>query len=344
LSKIAEGGVQSVADLEAAETALQALLLHDVVHAVVHAPKVDFGNGLISYKRWDQDARSDLTFELLNLAGGRDFLIAPEFLRSDGEKIVEATFEDSPLLGQTLDSLGPNFNYWNINVADAVNAAIAQHNIPAYLSDPKLLKTRRGGGFAKHFYHRMRISWNEITEEMPPVVCEFNLPPLLAIVLDRLENRKDLKDELIALREELTGVRKELHEFNSIVTASTTQQEIHRRVSRITSSFDAIVPESRRRGGEKLLRRLAVIQRITRPIVRHMAAYVMKTGPSFEDLNKLAPATSLLLEEEAVTDRTVTASTFKNLIQVEGVQALAEHFFSPAEIAAIDNSIARSNQ
>src|SRR3954453_5188237 len=52
ISRLAEGGISSYADLEAAETALQALLLHDIVHIIVHAPKVDYGNGLITYRRF----------------------------------------------------------------------------------------------------------------------------------------------------------------------------------------------------------------------------------------------------------------------------------------------------
>lgn len=289
LSRVAEGGLRSAADLEAAETALQALLLYEIVHTVVHAPKLDFGNGLISYKRWDQDARSDFAFELMGICDGRDFLIAPEFLESDGEQITGATFADSPLLGKRLDSLVPGFAYWNDTIADAVNTAVAEHGIPAYLSDPLLVRSRRGDGFAKHFYERLRVPWNQVTEDIPPVECTFSLPPLLAIVLDRLNNRQDLKSELVALREELADVRTELREFNSVVTAATTQQEIARRVKWITESFDAIIPESSLRGGERFLRRLAIVQRISRPIVKFMAGFVTKTGPSLDELMRVAP-------------------------------------------------------
>jgi hypothetical protein len=186
ISKIAEGGVSSHTDLEAAETALQALLLHDIVHVVIHAPKVDFGNGLISYRRWDKGARTQLGFDLLASAQSRDFLIAPEFVRVEDGKIASATFEDSPLLGRSIDSLSDGFDYWNGTIADAVNAAVAQHGIPAYLTDPLLMRTRRGDGFAKSFYGRLNVSWKKSVGDVPPVVCTFTLPPLLAIVLDRI--------------------------------------------------------------------------------------------------------------------------------------------------------------
>src|SRR5688572_21767281 len=43
LAKIAEGGLSTQKELEAAETALQALLLHEKVHVLTHAPKIDGG-------------------------------------------------------------------------------------------------------------------------------------------------------------------------------------------------------------------------------------------------------------------------------------------------------------
>ncbi|HEY8579593.1 MAG TPA: hypothetical protein VIL72_06880, partial [Beijerinckiaceae bacterium] len=61
LAKIAEGGISSVTDLEAAETALQAVLLHDIVHIVTAGPKIVNG-GFCGYWRQDQDARSPLSY------------------------------------------------------------------------------------------------------------------------------------------------------------------------------------------------------------------------------------------------------------------------------------------
>lgn len=341
LTKVAEGGLASIRDLEAAETALQALLLHDFVHVVVHAPKVEYSTGVVSYHRWDQEARSEFSFDLMGLARGRDFLIAPEFLRTDQGVVISATFADSPLIGRRLDSLTPGYEYWTPTVADAINAAVAQHGIPAYLTNPLLLKSRRGDGFAKSFYHRLRISWDQATGGIPAVECAFNVPPLLAIVLHRLNNREDLKSVLEALREELAPARNELREFNSVVTSSVTQLEVARRVKRINESFDAIMVEASLTSAERKQRRLAFIQRLSRPIIKFMAGFVTKTGPSLDDLLGMAPTGDLVIESQSVVDRTVTARTFAELVKVETVQSLVRHHFCPAEIAAIEASVDR---
>ena len=80
LAKIAEGAISNYQELEAAETALQALLLHDSVHVITAAPKIQYENGLISYLRQDDGKRSQLGFDLFSLANSRDWIIAPEFI------------------------------------------------------------------------------------------------------------------------------------------------------------------------------------------------------------------------------------------------------------------------
>jgi len=343
LARVAEGGIRSHRDLEAAEIALQAILLHDIVHVIVHAPKVDFGSGLISYQRWDNNARTDAAFELMGLARSRDFLIAPEMVKVQDGLIVSATFADSPLLGRKIDSLTPGYDYWNVNVGDAVNAAISQHGIPVYISDPLLMKTRRGDGFAKGFYHRLKVSWQKATEGIPEVVCSFSLPPMLAIVLDRLDNRQDLKAVLRDLREELAPVRQELREFNDIVTAPISQQEVARRVKYINESFDAIMLEASLSSAERIQRRLAGVQRLTRPLIKLMAGFVTKTGLTSDDLlGWSGPAT--IFESQSVVDRTITAKTFKGLVRTEAVQSLIKMHLTDAEISAIELSLSQTDR
>lgn len=340
IAKIAEGGITSHHDLERAEAACQALLLHDVVHVVTHAPKVDFGNGLISYRRRDQGARSEFGHQLFALASSRDFLIAPEMVSIDGGVIASATFADSPLLGRRLDSLVDGYDYWNDTVADAVNAAISQHGIPAYLTDPRLVRTRRGDGFAKRFYHSLRLSWDKAVGDVPPVVCAFSLPPLLAIVLDRMDRREDLIPTIAALREELEPVRRELRELNAIVTKPESVGEIHRRVKYITESFEAIMPEAALSEAQRFQRRFAVVHGLVRPLVKFMAGFVMKTGLTYDDVIGYArSAPDLVLESRSVVDRTVTAKTFSGLVRTEAIQSLVKHHFTTSEIDAIEASM-----
>lgn len=340
ISKVAEGGISSYKELEAAEVALQALLLHEVVLVLVHGPKVDNGNGFIGYRRLDEGARTQFGFDLLKLAASQDFLMAPELLKSENGKITEASLPNSPLMNLDLSQVAPGFNYWNESIAAAINASISQHGVPAYLTDPYLIRTRRGDGFHKRFYSRLNISWKKSTEGMPPIVCTFGLPPLLAIVLDRMTNREDLAQVVSDLRDELKDVRRELREFNDILTASTDQGEIERLTERITQSFDAIFPESRLSNAEKWQRRIAVIQRLVRSIVKPMAGFFMSTGPSYEELLSRANGVSdLVLESRAVVDRTITAQTFAGLARTDALQSLVKEHFEQSEIDAIEQSI-----
>lgn len=216
VSKIAEGGISSVVELEAAETALQALLLHEIVHVLLPCPKGELANGMVTYFRRDGKLRTQFGFDLFSIARSRDWLVVPEFLRVEDGAITASTRPNSSLIGQNLDQIRNETEYWSEDVAEAINVAVESHGIPGYFTDPRLMRTGPGEGFAKNFYHRLRISWDKAVGDIPPIVCTFLLPPLLAIVLDRLTNRSDLHQVIKELRNELTHVRNELRELNSL--------------------------------------------------------------------------------------------------------------------------------
>jgi hypothetical protein len=340
ISLVAEGGLTDVMQLEAAETALQALLLHNIVHVLIPAPKADFGNRLVSYIRGDSGQRTAFGFELFSLAKSRDWLIAPEFLRVTDGVLIRSTLQNSPLVGMTVDQFRTGMSYSNADVNDAINVAVESHGVPAYLTDPALVRSRRGDGFSKRFYHRIRQSWDEAVGGIPPVVCSFSLPPLLAVVLDRLNSRADLRTVIADLRDELAPVRDELREFNNIVTQSTPQAEIEARVHRITESFDAIVPESRLSGAQRRRRRILSIQGIVRPLIKFAMGFATNNGASLENGIQVANgASDLLFESRAVVDRTITAQTFVGLLNTESLQSLVKHHFSSGEIDSIERSI-----
>ncbi len=342
ISKIAEGGIKNIGDLEAAETALQALLLHDVVHVITHSPKIDFGNGLISYLRLDHGIRTPFGFDLFRKhVSSRDFLIAPEFVTLDNGVVRDSTIPGSQIIGQPISSMTDKIAYWNPIVADAVNASLSQHGIPAYLTDPRLIRARRGDGFQKAFYHRLNISWKKSIGDFPPIICTFLLPPFLAIILNRLDRRENLSAAIAEVRSELAPVRAELTEFNQLLTSSVSQSEIDRRVARINASFDAIIPESRLSRAERAQRNFAVVHRLARPIVKFMAGFVMKTGVSLNDLTASAGDASAVFESRSIVDRTITAKTFASLIKTESIQSLVKHHFSLSEIDAIERSISQ---
>lgn len=341
ISKIAEGGIINYQELQAAETALQALLLHDFVHVIIPAPKVQFDNGLITYVRTDINLRSDFSYELFGLTQSRDWLVAPEYAKIEANTFTSTSLNESPIKGRSVEDLTQRkFEYSSKSIADAMNAVIQEHSIPAYLANSSMSRPRRGDGFPKRFYHNMRISWDKATEGMPPIVCTFTLPPLLAIVLDRLNNRADLLSIVLNLREELKGVRAELHEFNKILTDSVSQGEIESRIKRIDESFSVIIPESRLTDSQRMRRRLGVIYRLSRPILRFMAAHMSGAGTSISDMTKLAHGDiSKIMESRSIVDRTTTSSKFAELLRTESLQSLVKIHFSNAEIAAIENSL-----
>jgi len=159
ISHIAEGGITDVAQLEAAETALQALLLHEIVHVLVPYPKVDMGNGFISYRRQDHNQRTAFGFELFSLAQSRDWLIAPEFVRATDGVVRSSTLPNSSLVGTPVNAIDLGARYWNDDVAEAISVTVESHGIPGYFTDPALVSSRRGDGFSKRFYRRIRQSW-----------------------------------------------------------------------------------------------------------------------------------------------------------------------------------------
>jgi len=348
LTKIAEGGIADHRDLEAAETALQALLLHDSVHVITAAPKIEYESGMVSYLRQDQGKRSQLGFDLFSLASSRDWIIAPEYIQENQGMIIQSSLKGSILTGKSLAEIRDDdgrFEYRSDTITDSINATIQEHGVPLYLSDENVINTRRGDGFSKRFYHRMRISWNKSVGDMPPLVCSFSLPPLLAIVLDRLNNREDLLSVVAELREQTRSARIELLQLNELITSSQAQAEIEAQLSAIDRSFDAIVPESRLSKAQRMRRRFSVVQKVTHPILKFMAAMAWSMGLSHADILRAANnIESLVFEGREIIDRTVTARTFAGLVNTESIQSLVKHHFSRVEILAIEKSMQRNSR
>jgi hypothetical protein len=342
VSRVAEGGISDIAELEAAETALQALLLHDVVHVLVPSPKIQIDQGIITYLRQDQDRRTQFGFDLFALAGSRDWLVAPKFVRTQDGTVASSTLPNSALVGASVEDVRLRTRYWNEDVTEALNVTIESHGVPAYLTDPTMVRSRRGDGFPKRFYHSLRKSWDQAVGDIPPIVCTFALPPLLAVVLNRLNNRADLQTVIADLRSELAPVRAELQDFNRIVTQSTSQAEIDARVRRIVESFDSIVPESRLSTVQRRQRKILTIQGLVRPLVKFAMGFAMKSGATVEaGISAAHGVSDAVIESRSIVDRTVTAQTFVGLMRTESLQALVGTHFTAAEVAALERTIRR---
>ncbi len=349
LSKVAEGGISSHLELQQAEVALQALLLHDFVNVITYGPKILNENGLVTYGRPDHGLRSKLGFEIAQLAEGRDWLVSPEIVSEKNGIVISSSHGGSSLIGKSIHDINPQngpFEYGGEYVDEALNAAIFEHGLPTYLSKPSLLAPGRGQGFEKRFYHKMKISWDRAVGNMPMLICPVNPPPLLAIVMNRLNNRQDLLGTLSDLRKELVDVRLELQRLNEIITSSRSQEDIESLVKHWDQSFDDIVRESRMSNAERNRRIIGVVHKLGRSIFRPMVAFFMRqTGLTLSDIEKkIGDINDLVSESDFLVNRTVTAATFSALLRTESLQVSMKRLLTAGELASIDKSIAFSER
>ncbi len=329
ICKIAEGGIAGIDDLAAAEIALQALLLHDRVYIAAPSARVAASGGLEYYLPSYQGERTPLWREIFALADPQDWQIAARKF-----DLSEHRGDVRPILDERSREL------YNFPVAQEVAALISDLGVSYYSTNAKISSPRRADGFQKHFYHRMRISWDKAISGIPPLVCSFSPPPLISLVWDRMNNRQDLVSVLSELRDETAGARRELQEFNSIVTSSISQPEVERRIKRLTEAFDAVIPESRLSPAERNKRLLVSIFRVARPLLKLIPAIQFGKGmPVEEILSHAEGVETAILEKNAIANRTVTSKTFSGLMKHESVQSLAQLHLTPMELKAVEASM-----
>ncbi|PKR55254.1 hypothetical protein [Thalassospira marina] len=340
ISKIAEGDIESRYDLESAETALQALLLHDTVYVLTPCPKVQNGQNFISYSRNDKKKRSNFSYDLLALVNSHDWLIAPEFIRISENGVQSSRFNFMHSSSRTIeDYMEKNYESESKYVSDSLIATIQDHGISAYISNNKLSEAIDTENMPKHFYNRMRTSWDQHTSTTPPFICSIKIPPLLAITLDRMNNRQDLKNTIIDLREELKPAREELMRLQKELSKIQNQSDLENLSQRITQSFDAIVPHSRITPAERRIRIIGRIFSITRPIINFIAATHSASGMSTQQMSEhLSGNIGLIFNDGNIIDRTVTAKSFAGLLKTESLQHLIKYHFNQSEINSIINS------
>lgn len=340
IARVIEGNIEGIDDLNRAEMALQALLLSNSPQVYVPAIRI-FGSGVrTGYYRADYDLRSQLAFELFDLETSWDYLVASEAVQVEDGIIMGSTDQKSKHTGKRLADL----SYSDLNLGRSPESAPLvlsdMLKVPSYYSEASTERARRGDGFQKRFYSQLNVSWKRATANIPPVVCSFSIPPLLAIVLDQANSRQDIPAIITGLRSELTEVRKELIELNSIATSAAGQAEIEALVKRVEQSFSAILPESRLTQPEKLARRFFRAQSVIRPIVQLATGFFLNNGNSIADIPGIAQqAAETFVQTEKIVERTITASKFAPMVKTESIQQLVKHHFSEVEILAIEQSL-----
>lgn len=337
LGRLIEGPIAEFADLEAAETALTALLFHQNVEVFIPTIKVEL-NAFRTYARPDDGRRSQLVFDLFNIASTRDWLCAYDYVHVTHGKISRTERKDArlrfieygdfrklnaiiePLAGDVLASLALDFK------------------VPGYFSDRRLLaRYKSPQTFTDELYDRIKIPWRECVASIPGVEYAIELPPLLAIVLDRAKTRESIPDVLRELHGELGPVRHELYEFDRLVHAELDQAALERKVVRIKEAFIAIVPETR---ADEVLRTLArcwsLGQTIAKAYPRAIASAAIDSG---QIAQLLSEASEVVYNHSGnLVDRTLSSRKFAGLLRTNSIHKLVRRHFSEAEISALERS------
>ena len=341
LAKLIEGPITKYEELLAAETALQALLLTENPQIYVPSVKMfDAKRNYESYMRADYGLRSELAFRLFDYPDSWDFLAASGIVHANEGLIVSASDSHSRMVGKGVDKIKfQDLNNGKISENTALVLAMTV-GVPGYFSDGQTIRANRGDGFQKRFYSTLNESWKSAVSGIPPVICSFTLPPLLAIVLDRASSRQNIPEEITDLRAELACVRGELLDLNDLVCGAAGQAEIERRVARIDQSFAGMMPESRLMSSERIQRTITKVQSLARPLIKLASGFFLNNGGDLNDtLSNGHDFVTASTRTEKLVDRTITAQEFWKYLKTDSVQSLVQHHFSTSEILWIERSL-----
>jgi hypothetical protein len=312
-----DGGISSIADLEAAENALQLLMWHDRVDVMIPAFKYR-KEGLVSYARCE-GPRPALAFSLFSSCQPHDVIYAIEEVTIRDGQVTTSSLSDSCILGQRFrDAIA---SYAAVPAQLEALAAIPIHmGVPAYLSDPNIQGFVGKRGFFGDFYETIRRDWKESTAVIPDTESSVELPPLISVVLDRAVSRSQIPDASKVLREEVGPAREEMHLLPRMLHGPYSQQEVEDHCREVKASFGAVIPAARKHDVSfrfPLLRLFTGASPLETVIKRLKPDYVPK-------------------DPRVLANRTVTGRTFTKLFASRSVQSLVSRFMSPAEIRSVE--------
>lgn len=328
LARLIEGPIMCPADLEGAERALQVLFWHDNVDVllpateILWAPKPEKSHQMRTFVSGERP-RSKLALELFKGLNPVDLRVALTTVGPDprSENIVSEQYRDIR-----------EFELWEgIKIARthdnmaALSVLPFELNAPAYFSDRKY-ESRISDikkGFFGELHSRILAKWFEGVELVPQVDFVVNLPPLVAIVLDRSRSRDSIPETINELREELSPVRKELVGFGDFVRGANNQVEIERRCQDIIRSFDSIVPASR---WEK-----APVYSLLKlyKVIKSPLDWIMSmTNPNYVPSNP-----------KFLAERTLTGRVFSKYLKTDSMHSLLSSYLSDPEVSNLEYAI-----
>lgn len=335
LGRLIDGPIESRSDIEKAESALRAILLHDFVDVVVPCVKANNGSGFLGYTRFDKGQRNAASFAGLNVAPCRDLLMASEFIDVRQGEITASTNPNSKLIGASIEDYTANYHHLVTECAEVANAFPMDVDGATYFAMSEFQSALKKGpaSFIDELYNRIEKPWTSIAQSGPILFVDLKLPPLVSIVLSRAQSREAIPSVLAALREELANVRSDLNYLNQMLGSSMTQADLQALIKRINASFDAIVPEALLTKAERRSRRIMSVFDFFKPLVQ---LYSIAVDPLSADPDKLMELIEsirgAMLNNQRIVSRSVSAAKFAELLRVDSIRDIVTSHFTNEEI------------
>ena len=335
LGRIVDGPIQSHRDIESAESALRAILLHEYVEVLVPCVKAEQNAGFVHYIRLDKKERNAAAFSALQVAPCLDRLLALEYVSITNGQVTTSSNSSSVLVGASVDDIGSYYRGLLKSASELAFAFPAQVGAATYYTGAEWSAPINGGaaGFIDEIYRRIYRPWVDIAQATPSLYVDVRLPPLLAIVLSRAPTREMIPDILRELRGELGQARTELNRLNSMIDRCMSQADIYAQTRRIKESFDAIVPEALLTDAERRWRRIVSVFRFVSPIRQIYSAAIDPLTVNYEKLQEFFnSARTAVAADSRIVSRSVAAATMAELLQVGSVRETIMTQFSEQEV------------
>jgi hypothetical protein len=338
LGQIVEGPIVGFETIEAAETALNALLFHLNVEVFIPTLKVEV-NGMRTYARPDTGTRSQLVFDLFNIARTRDWLCAYDYALVTHGKISRTEKRDTRLRHVEYGDFRKFQTISAPRAADVIAGLALDFKMPGYFSDRHLIERYKSPQtFTHELYDRMEVPWKACVASVPGAQFNIEVPPLLSVVLDRAASRTEIPDVIRALHDELGPVRYELFEFNQLIHSKCSQAELERKAARIKEAFIAIVPEAKADVGQ---RALAKCWELAKVLAKGYATAIHPVAIDGAKVVALLDEASQVVMNNTgrLVDRTMSSRKFARLLRTKSVHSIIRKHFTEAEIRTLEKTI-----
>lgn len=338
LGRVIDGPIKSGTDIDHAESALRAILLHEYTEVLVPCVKASNQDGFARYLRLDKKIRNDAAFSAFQVANSFDRLVATEWVTVSNGRFVESSNSRSTLVDTDIELFDGQYQSIVKTIGELAHAFPSQVGATTCFANPQLEAHMNAGaaGFIDELYTRVYRPWHEVAQSAPVLHLDLKLPPLLAIVLSRAPWREKIPEVLKELREELAQLRSELNRLNVMIDTCMSQADIIAQTQRVNESFDAIVPESLLTPANLRWRRIVSVFNLVRP-VRQL--YSIAADPLSADPGKffelVQGAKNVVAKDSRIVSRSIPATKMAELLKIGNIRESIKTHFSEQEVQLI---------